>query len=162
MKIKQDHTLLVILVKDLKKIRKDWRLLPFLYHSPKYKTLVINNIININRYLESTNYINGIMGLCKCEGTIYVRTNYKFSPNLADRTISRITDKTEYFDKIFYVVEPDGAGLNNGIWYQTSRQLINHIHLQLNLSIEGKRIVKQYGYDYLTSIIRKSTGLIGK
>ena len=116
----------------------------------------------MNRYLESTNYMNGIMGLCKWEGTTYVRTNYKFSPNLADRTISRITDKTEYFDKIFYVVEPDGAGLNNGILYQTSRQLINHIHLQLNLSIEGKRIVKQYGYDYLTSIIRKSTGLIGK
>ena len=116
----------------------------------------------MNRYLESTNYMNGIMGLCKWEGTTYVRTNYKFSPNLADRTISRITDKTEYFDKIFYVVEPDGAGLNNGIWYQTSTQLINHIHLLLNLSKEGKRIVKQYGYDYLTSIIRKSTGLSGK
>ena len=116
----------------------------------------------MNRYLESTNYMNGIMGLCKWEGTTYVRTNYKFSPNLADRTISRITDKTEYFDKIFYVVEPDGAGLNNGIWYQSSTQLINHIHLLLNLSKEGKRIVKQNGYNYLTSIIRKSTGLSGK
>ena len=88
----------------------------------------------MNRYLESTNYMNGIMELCKWEGTTYVRTNYKFSPNLADRTSSRITDKTEYFDKIFYVVEPDGAGLNNGIFYQTSSQLINHIHLLLNLS----------------------------
>lgn len=116
----------------------------------------------MNRYDESVKYMRGIMDMCKWEGTTYLRTNYKFSPYLADRTISRITEKTGYFDKIFYVVEPDGAGLDNGIWYQTSSQLINHIHLLLNLSKEGKKLVKQYGFNYLSNVIKKSTGLSGK
>ena len=116
----------------------------------------------MDRYTESKKYMKSIMGLCKWDATTYMRTNYKFSPIFADRTIGMITDKTDYFDKIFYVVEPDGAGLDNGIWYQTTTQQINHIHLLLSLSEDGRILAKKYGVEKLSGILRRSTGLSGK
>ena len=45
---------------------------------------------------------------------------------------------------------------------RSTKPTTTKISLLLNLSKEGKRIVKQNGYDYLTNIIRKSIGLSGK
>ena len=118
--------------------------------------------INSSRYNESRKYMNGIIGLCNWNATTYVRSHYKFSPVLADRTINKIVNNTNFFDKIFYVVEPDNSDFSNGIWYESTTQTINHIHLLMNFTNEGKRIARNNGLDYIKKTISKTTGLYGK